>query len=74
MSTTDSIVDYTKWRRGIRTGGGTIQICPQCGRKGERHVYQNRAQAYFHKGERSAIGLHITDRCLIPAPAESEGR
>lgn len=66
------VIDYTHKRLHSKTDRGLrIEVCPKCGRKGERIVYRDGAVHYAHKGEVGMWGMiSIDDHCMIPAKKE----
>ncbi len=75
-------IDYTKKRKGWLTdGGGEIDYCPQCGRKGEispEGITPAGTKAFqgfvFHKGllDRTNNMIEMTDCCDLPLSPEAE--
>ena len=51
-----TVVDFTKARKGSRPQGRVIDVCPECGEKGERTIYSPDKQGrvltnYTHKAK-----------------------
>ena len=60
-------IDFTKMRKGTRTRGTRkIEICPNCGRKGERVNYSKGEAGVTHKLEYRGVLPEATDFCLLP--------
>ena len=59
-------VDFTKLRKNKKR---SIDYCPKCGRKGERHSYGDGSQMFIHKMRLGIVPIawEITDSCYIEA-------
>ena len=86
-------VDYTTWRKGRKVRAWTyfdkasktnkvactvIDVCPKCGRKGEKNGLVQGAFSFTHKGYLDEVIpgfplFHVTDHCTIPAPKPEGG-
>jgi hypothetical protein len=87
--TMSKVYDYTTMRKGTKTDyGRKIDVCPKCGRKGEKVERENPRNGakwaeYTHKGHVSVVAsvvagvfacFHVDDYCsvLIAAPRKPE--
>ena len=57
--------DLTKRRLHSKPFGRSIELCPQCGRKGERAIYRDGDRLFSHKKHTYGMFWDVTDSCYI---------
>ena len=65
MARTDA--DLTKRRLHSKPFGRPIEVCSECGRKGEYVKYTDGSQMYAHKKNTFGLFWSVTDSCYIKA-------
>lgn len=73
-------VDFTQKRKGSKAHGRIVDVCPKCGRKGQKTIYDPRngkeMTNYVHKGYIDDIFgfMHVTEHCTVVVDAvKAEG-
>jgi hypothetical protein len=77
MSYPTQSIDFTTWRKGRRTRGSCkIEVCPECGRKGEVTRYTDGTVSIVHRGHVVNVPdllsmFHVDDSCFVPKPKKA---
>lgn len=59
------LVDWTSFPLHSKPNGRPIEVCPECGRKGQRSIYRSGGSHYVHLSRFETIFWMTRDSCTI---------